>query len=101
MDLGIETRRSGAPLGNQNAARAKRWREAVLRALSRANGNVDAGLDTAADKLVALAADGDKWAIDHIADRLDGKPKQESILSGDEEGGPVRHEIVGMPGRAP
>jgi hypothetical protein len=75
---------AGAPVGNQNAARAKRWREAIIRALARPHsGDLDKGLDAAADKLAALAFEGDKWAIDHIADRLDGKVPQ-GIIGGDE-----------------
>lgn len=98
MSLDVGTSKGGAPRGNQNAAKGKRWREAVLRALSRAHKSVDGGLDVAADKLVALAAEGDKWAIDHIADRLDGKPKQESIVTGEMDeagnGGPVLHRVI-------
>jgi len=72
----------GAQPGNQNAARAKRWQQAIQRALARAsNKDIDAGLDSAADKLVALALEGDKWAIDHMADRIDGKPAQ--TIAGD------------------
>ena len=65
-----------APVGNRNAARGARWRESILRALARNAGNVDSGLDKAADKLVALALEGDKWAIDHLAERIDGKPTE-------------------------
>jgi len=54
-----------------------------MRALARSADNVDAGLDKAADKLVALAHEGDRWAIDHIAERLDGKVPQ-GIIGGDE-----------------
>jgi hypothetical protein len=67
---------SGAQPGNQNAAKARRWREAIERALSRATGNIDAGLDKIADKLVAAAIDGDQWATEHIANRFDGKPTE-------------------------
>jgi len=90
------THRGGAPVGNQNAAKAKRWREAILRALSRSAGSIPAGLDKAADQLVSLAMEGDKWALDHIADRLDGKPKQETVLAGDEESGPLRVIVEGI-----
>lgn len=80
-----------APVGNQNAVRAKKWRESIMRALARKSGSVDAGLDAAADKLVTLAIDdGDKWALEEIGDRVDGKPAQSVIASGDEEGGPIR-----------
>jgi hypothetical protein len=78
----------GAPLGNKNAARAKKWREAILRALARKSGSVDAGLDAAADKLVILAVDdGDKWALEEIGNRLDGKPAQ--AIVGDDDAPPV------------
>ena len=84
----------GAPVGNKNASRAKKWREAIMRALARKADSVDSGLDKAADKLVALAIDeGDRWAIDHIADRLDGKPAQ--AIVGDDDFAPIAlREIV-------
>lgn len=86
-----------APLGNQNAVRAKRWQQAIFRALARAsNKDIDTGLDAAADKLVALALGGEQWAIREIGDRADGKPAQALTVSGDEDGGPVKSitEIV-------
>lgn len=65
-----------------------------MRALARKSGSVDAGLDAAADKLAALAIDdGDKWALEEIGDRLDGKPAQSVIATGDEDGGPIRHSL--------
>lgn len=82
-----------APVGNQNAARAKKWREAILRALARKSGSVDHGLDAAADKLVALAIDdGDKWALDQLGDRVDGKPAQ--VFAGDDDSPPIRFEKI-------
>lgn len=84
-----------APIGNQNAVKARRWREAIMRALARKCGSVDQGLDAAADKLACLAIDdGDKWALEEIGDRLDGKPAQSLIHQGDEEGGPVKIEKI-------
>jgi len=82
--------RGGQP-GNQNAVRAKRWREAILRALARKSGSVEAGLDAAADKLAKLAIDdGDRWALEEIGDRLDGKPAQ--AIVGDDDHPPVKME---------
>lgn len=78
-----------APIGNMNAKKGAKWREAILRALARDSGNIEKGLDNAADKLVRLAMEGDKWALEHIADRLDGKPKQ-AIIGGDEDDEPVK-----------
>jgi hypothetical protein len=75
-----------APIGNQNAKQAKRWQQAIFRALSRAsNKDIDAGLDKAATKLVEMAFRGDKWAIDHLADRTEGRASQGITLSGDDE----------------
>jgi hypothetical protein len=86
---------AGAPVGNQNAVRAKRWQQAIQRALARAsNKDIDAGLDSAADKLVALAFEGDKWALEELGDRIDGKPAQAITHQGDEDGGPVRFERI-------
>jgi hypothetical protein len=41
-----------------------------------------------ADKLLAMAEDGDIQAMKEIGDRLDGKPKQQIEASG-EGGGPI------------
>lgn len=68
-------KKTGAPVGNQNALRAARWRKAILRALARAtNADVDTGLDRAADKFVALVFEGDKWALEELGNRVDGRP---------------------------
>lgn len=83
----------GGQPGNQNAAKARRWRDAILRAISRSAGELDLGLDKAADKLVALAQRGDKWAIDHMADRIDGKVAQ-AIIGGQEDEPPIRVEGI-------
>lgn len=63
----------GAPEGNQNAREGRRWRDALRRALSRAGKDIDLGLDKCADKLVAAALLGKPWALEHIAERFDGK----------------------------
>lgn len=73
----------GAPIGNQNAVRAKRFRSAVERALAReGKGNFDKGLNKLADKLVSLAKKGESWALREVADRLDGKVAQAVELTG-------------------
>jgi hypothetical protein len=79
------TKGRGAPIGNQNAKRAQKWREALARALSRKAGTVDQGLDKIADGVVGLACDGEQWAIIEIGNRLDGKPAQAIEVSGDED----------------
>ena len=65
-----------------------------MRALARKSGSVEAGLDAAADKLAVLAIDdGDKWALEEIGNRLDGKPAQ-AIIGGDEDDPPLRIEKI-------
>jgi hypothetical protein len=71
-----------APIGNQNAKKAKRWQKAIERALARAsNENVDAGLDKAADIFVKACYDGDLASLKELGDRIDGKPTQ--VIGGD------------------
>jgi hypothetical protein len=89
---------SGAQPGNKNAAKGKRVREAILRAIARGGGTVDEGLDKACDRLVGMmkegtSADDFKWAFEQIANRLDGKPPQAVNLSG-EDGGPVQFQRI-------
>lgn len=87
---------SGGQQGNQNASRAKKWREAISRALARMPeaGTVDQGLDKLADKLVTAAQAGEQWALLEIGNRLDGKPPQ-AIIGGDEDDPPIAvKEIV-------
>lgn len=80
---------AGAPLGNQNAKNAKRWQQAIRRALARASGQtVDAGLDQLADKVVAAALAGERWAIEEVGNREDGKPAQ--TIAGDDELPPIQ-----------
>jgi hypothetical protein len=66
----------GAPIGNKNAAKAKEFEQALKRALSRASGNWRKGLDLAADQVVTAAHSGERWAIEQLADRFDGRPVQ-------------------------
>ncbi len=82
----------GGQPGNQNAAKAKIWQQALKRALTRWSGeSVDAGLDKLADKVVKAAGDdGDQWAIMEIANRCDGRPAQSVSVSGDENGPPIQ-----------
>jgi hypothetical protein len=84
-----------APLGNQNAARAKQWRDAIVRQVTKRGGSLADGLALAAEKLVAKAIDdGERWALEELGNRLDGKPAQAII--GDAESDPVQmiHKVV-------
>jgi chloramphenicol 3-O-phosphotransferase len=73
--------------GNQNAKKAKRFESAITRALAKiAEGaGVEAGIDKLAEKLVASAQAGEQWALQEVANRLDGKPAQSVTVGGDEE----------------
>jgi hypothetical protein len=73
----------GAPVGNKNNAKGKQWESAIKRALARAHGTVDQGLDRVADKLVAAAVEGDRDARTEIGNRMDGKPSEYVYLEQD------------------
>lgn len=82
-----------APIGNQNARNAKRWQQAIRRALARkSNLSVDKGLDDLADIVVEMAFAGERWAIEEVGNREDGKPAQ--AIVGDEDLPPVRMEGI-------
>lgn len=79
-----------APIGNQNAARAKVWRAAIERALERRTQSRTDGIkeiDALADKLLTLVAAGDLPALKEFGDRIDGKPAQ--AIVGDNDADPV------------
>ena len=81
----------GAPAGNQNAAKAKVWNAAIMRALDARGSRLEQknALDALADALLDKAAEGDMGALKELGDRLDGKSAQALTLSGDEDN-PVR-----------
>jgi len=63
-----------------------------LAALERAIAQGDAKmLRQAAEKLLLAASKGESWAIQQLADRLDGKARQQLEVSG-EGGGPLQIE---------
>lgn len=82
----------GAPFGNHNAAKAKRWSDAIDRALEkRSKGDGIKALDELAEKFLAEVETAGITGYKELADRLDGKPPQ-AIVGAD--GGPVVVEIV-------
>lgn len=76
---------AGAPFGNQNAAKAKKWTAAIERALERRKGvglaAMQAALDELADKFIVAVENGDISAWREFGDRLEGKPAQ--VIAGD------------------
>lgn len=82
-----------AAIGNQYAAKAKKWHAAIQRALEkRGVGGVEA-LDALAEKLLAKAEEGDMAALKELGDRLDGKPAQSVVVAGDSDQ-PLEVKIV-------
>jgi len=82
----------GAPKGNKNAVgnagqrRAKLFKDALTREIAKcADNNLGAGMDRIARKLLDAALGGEPWAIQEIANRIDGRPAQSVELSGDDE----------------
>lgn len=74
----------GPPLGNTNSRMDNRlWGNTIRRAVVQGDGEK---LRKIADKLVEMAQEGDVQAIKEIGDRLDGKPKQQTELSGPDGG---------------
>lgn len=83
----------GAPAGNKNALKAKRWNQAIDRALAkRCKGDGIKALDDLAEKFLDAVERGDKDAIPGFAqlgDRIDGKPAQ-SVEATGSGGGPIQ-----------
>lgn len=65
---------SGNPNGTK---REKKFLAALERAIAQDNSQ---RLRDAAEKVLDMAAAGEAWAVQFIADRLDGKPRQEVEL---------------------
>ena len=88
----------GAPTGNQNAAKAKRWSAAIERAMQRKAGeglreNQEA-LDAFADKFVEAVLAGEPGPMTgwkELGDRLEGKPAQ--VIQGDPDA-PLQTRLV-------
>ncbi len=72
----------GAPVGNQNAAKS-RLVEQTLRRIAMADDG--AKLRSGLEKVMELFNQGDPWAVQFVADRLDGRPAQQ-IIATDNEG---------------
>jgi hypothetical protein len=93
--------------GNKAASGKHRIKNSIERALARFGGTVEKGLDKITDQLVALAAEGEPWAMQMIADRLDGKPQQfvEMAVTEDRPRAPDAKQLTdrfaALPARAP
>ena len=83
----------------KGATADKFWSEAVRLAVYRKEaddeGKMRKRINIIADKLCRAAIEGDMAAIREIGDRLDGKPKTQSEVSGP-DGGPIQTEEIGQ-----
>lgn len=83
----------GAPLGNQNGVKAKRWQQAIDRALemrSRRDG-IEA-LDKLAAQFLDAVETGAKDFMPgfrELGDRMDGRPQQDTTV-GNPDGSPLK-----------
>lgn len=67
----------GAPVGNNNAGKARIWKAAIERALAkRSRSDAVVALDELAEKLLTLADQGDLGALKELGDRLEGRAVQ-------------------------
>ena len=78
---------SGNPTGTK---REKKFLAALERAIAQDN---QQRLRDAAEKLLDFAAAGEPWAINMLADRLDGRPKQQ-LEALDEQGRSVAIALI-------
>lgn len=96
---------AGAPKGNKNAVKSKPWTDAIRRAIARRDakeGCDGATLNKLADQLLEDCLNRDKFALDELTNRLDGKHPLPIV--GDDERPPVqigRIELVPMRGNSP
>jgi len=76
----------GAPEGNQNAAKGKRWQNAIDKALAnKCKSDGQKALVDIATAMIDKCLDGDMTAIKEIGDRIDGKVAQTTVLEGNDE----------------
>jgi len=76
-------------------SKQKDWADALRRAVHRESKGKGSAkwLDVIANRVVEAAADGDAQAFKEIGDRLDGKPKQQTEVSGP-DGGAIPTRLV-------
>lgn len=80
----------GAPVGNNNAAKAKVVADAIRKALAAEDWR---RLRAGAEKVADAYASGEPWAVQFVADRMDGKAVQQTEISGP-EGGAIEQSLT-------
>jgi len=74
--------KGGAPTGNKNAAKGAQLTSMLVAAI---NDNDRAKLRSGVQKVADAFADGERWAIEFVFDRAEGKAAQAVTLKGDED----------------
>jgi len=69
---------SGAPLGNTNAAKGKMFYDQLRKIAVQQPHR----LQKVAETLFVAAESGEPWAVKELIDRFDGKPTQQTELTG-------------------
>lgn len=90
----------GAPAGNQNGVRGRKFREALCRQIREVCGQGDyaAGLDKIARVLLEEAVEKrEPWAMLEVIHRIDGKPVQAIVGGEEDEGGEIRLAVLKVP----
>lgn len=88
----VETTKNlgGAPVGNDNAAKGARWRNAIDTALgNRCKSDGQKALVDLAEVMLKAAEEGEGWALKELGDRMDGKAPQ-AVTVGNENGEPFK-----------
>jgi hypothetical protein len=80
----------GAPVGNNNAAKAKVVADAIRKALAAEDWK---RLRAGSEKVAEAYAAGEPWAVQFVADRMDGKPTQQTEISGP-DGGAIESSLT-------
>ena len=87
---------AGAPVGNKNAQKSKAFHDAMRKVCVQEDyRRIAQGIEVVLDK----AAEGERWALELARDTLDGKPKQQVEVSGDEDN-PLRLLMSQIAGRS-
>lgn len=76
--------------GNKAAAKGRRVEKLIERALKQED---DKRLREGVEKLLDAVSEGERWALEFITDRLDGKPRQ-AVDVGGQGDNPLVTEIV-------
>lgn len=88
--MAFEKGKSGNPSGRP---KEKIFTDALRVAVMRDDGDGKTKLHRIAERLVAEAMAGESWAVQQVADRLEGKPAQ-AIIGGDDDDPAIRFEKI-------